>query len=106
MKPLKLKQQLSLFLRENGGWVPKGQIVDGMKWKSEKNFTTFLSSTVDRTLRKLEEASNIACKKGGKSKVYHYIPEHMRERYIPIHKRVGDVYWKTVKESLGYNQTP
>ena len=95
MKPSTLKSQLRLFLREKDEWIRKGQIVDDLKWRSEKDYKTFLSSTVDRTLRKLEQAKNIAVKYSGKTTLYHFIPEHMRSRYICVSDRGGsEVYWK------------
>lgn len=95
---LTLKGQLKKFLREDGGWVKKQKITDDQRWQNQRNFTYYSSPTVDRTLRKLEEESDIAVKYVDGQTMYHWMPASKKSDYIPTEerKRKGwTVYWRS-----------
>lgn len=73
-------------LFEQKNWCSKGSMLR-RDWKNQKNFTTYLPSTVDRALRSAEADKQIAVKYEGKNTLYKWIPHEMRERYIPTAQR-------------------
>lgn len=85
-----LADQLVRFLKEPHEWVHKGALLR-MEWRNAKNGTLYMSETVGRTLRSLEESKIIAVKDddNGKSVVYKWLPPERRATYIPFSERNG-----------------
>lgn len=96
-----LTSQLEFFLR-NKEWFAKGTLTADMVWKhqSGKHYgARYLPETVGRALRHLEEGRIIAVKDDGISVQYKWLPNHLRQTYIPYTQRPAHakhVLFKTV----------
>lgn len=83
-----LAEQLRGYLAKHWEWHHKGDLLR-MEWRNKKNRTLYMSETVGRTLRTLEEQSIIAVKPDdlGKSVMYKWLNPERRRNYIPFSER-------------------
>lgn len=79
---------LEHYLKSKGEWIPKGELLM-CEFYSDKG-TRYMSDSISRKLRLLEESSRIAVKSDGrKSVLYKWLPHDKRARYIPTSRRTG-----------------
>lgn len=83
-----LREKLIKHLQDQpqGVWTPKGAITE-IRFFHEDDVKQYLPETVGRELRGLESDSIIAVRGQGVSVEYRWMPESVRESYIPYSQR-------------------
>lgn len=89
--PLLLKD----YLRQHGDWVAKNELC-ARQWKyADGSGRAYGADLVSRKLRNFEEASVLAVKHVEGHSHYKYIPDYLRQLYVPVSQRTdGAAMWK------------